>query len=144
MHRDHSVAVAVIQRMLVGLGEFRGRSTGGGYPSPIVNIVGQVVNPVTQIGPVDENMQRHLSDIELLELIWLQPGRRIGHHNHRHGYRESSCCTPASASALSISSATAWCASKFQWIPSGLPRPLSTCSATAAFKSTSGTSCSSA
>src|SRR5882724_2242114 len=144
MHRDNAVTAAVAQRLLVGLGEFRGRGTGGGYPCTIVNVVGHVVNPVTQIDPVDEHMQWHLADVELLELIWLQAGRRIGHHDDGHGYRESSCCTPASASALSISSATAWCASKFQWMPSGLPRPLMTCSPTAALRSTSGTACCSA
>src|ERR1700752_4501345 len=144
MHRNHAVAIAVAQRLLVGLGEFRGRGTGCGDPRTIVNVVGHVVDAVTQIGAVDEHMQRHLPDVELLELIWLQARRRVAHHDYGHGYRESSCCTPASASALSISSATAWCASKFQWMPSGLPRPLMTCSPTAALRSTSGTSCCSA
>jgi hypothetical protein len=35
-------------------------------------------------------VQRHLPDVELLELIGLQTGRRVGHHDNGHGYRESS------------------------------------------------------
>ena len=69
VHRDHAVTVAVAQRLTVGLGELRGRGAGGGDTRPIVDVVRHVVNAVTQIGAVDKHVQRHLPDVELLELI---------------------------------------------------------------------------
>src|SRR3954463_10406283 len=107
MHRHNAVTTAVTQRLAVSLGELGRCGTGGGDTRTVVNGGGPAVQPVTQIGPVDQYVQRHLPDVELLEFIGLQPRRRIGHHDDGHVYRESFCCTPASARALNISSATA-------------------------------------
>src|SRR5947209_3426965 len=140
MHGDNAVPAAGRQRLLVGVGQF-GRRGGGGGGVALVDVVGDLVHTVAQIAAVEQDVQRNNAYPPPVAQVGRQARRRIGHNYDGHDQRRGfSCGTPASASALSISSATAWWASKFQWMPSGFPRPLMICSDTAAFRSTSGTS----
>src|SRR6478752_6360639 len=143
MDGNDAVPAALPQRFPIGVGEFGGRRACSGGVM-LVDIGGNVVDSVAKISVAHDDVQRHLKDAVPVEVLGLKARRRVGYHDDSHGYGRSSWTTPASCRPLSISSATAWCASKFQWIPSGLPLPLMMCSATAAFRSTRGTSCSSA
>ena len=53
-----------------------------------MDVVGHVVDAVTQIGAVDQDVQRHLRGCPTLELIWLQARRRVGHHDDGHASRD--------------------------------------------------------
>ena len=57
---------------LVGFGELDGRRTGGGGAGQFVDVVGKLVDTFTQVDTVDENMQRHLADVVLFQVIWRQ------------------------------------------------------------------------
>ncbi|COW23989.1 Uncharacterised protein [Mycobacterium tuberculosis] len=107
----------------------------------LVDVIGDFVHTVAQVEAVKQDMQRDLADRPLFAQVGRQSTRRIGHHHNGHRRRsppqaggaptsslrsasspargmsqprDFSFGTPASASALSISSATAWWASKFQ------------------------------
>lgn len=118
VHRHHAAAAAVGQRLLVGVGEF-GRGGRRGRRRALVNVGGHLVHTVAQIGAVEQDVQRDDAHPPLPEQVGRQTRRRVGDHHdsHERRYRFSVGGTVfgrASASALSINSATAWWASKFQ------------------------------
>ncbi len=60
MHRHDPVAAAVGQRLPVYLAQFRRRRGGGGGLPIVVDVGGNVVHAVTQVVPVEQDVQRHL------------------------------------------------------------------------------------
>lgn len=84
-----------------------------------MNVGGHLVHTVAQIGAVEQDVQRDDAYPPLPEQVGRQTRRRVGDHHdsHERRYRFSvggTVFSRASASALSINSATAWWASKFQ------------------------------
>ena len=69
MHCDNAIAAAVSQRLLVCLGEFGRGGACGRDAWPVVDVVRHVVHPVAKICIVEKDVQRHLPDVELLELV---------------------------------------------------------------------------
>ena len=66
MHCYHAVAAAIAQRLLVGVGQF-GRSGRRGGGVALVEVVGDLVHAITQIDPIEQDMQWGDADGPLFE-----------------------------------------------------------------------------
>src|SRR6185437_6097466 len=107
MYGHNAVPFAVVQRLSVDLAQFRGTRARRRHFGLCVNIGRDDVDTVAEVFVVDQYVQRNLAYPPLREIVFAQPRRRVGYDDDGHR-------TPASAKALSISSATPSCASKFQ------------------------------
>jgi hypothetical protein len=69
MNRDNPVTIAVRQRLPIRLDQFGGGCACGRHLGPVVNVIGDVVDPVPQVHAVDQHVQRHLTDVPPRALI---------------------------------------------------------------------------
>ena len=69
MHRDHAVAVAVLQSLAVCFGELDGRRAGRRNAGKLMDVVRHIIDTITQVNTVDKHVQRHLANVPLFEVI---------------------------------------------------------------------------